>query len=87
VIDKAAEHRAGMSCEVVESIVRFFVNVMLVHSDGKLGTDFTTGALGDTEEVDKVGVAVPLKALGDIRHNGNGGPANLVNKSVIFSKT
>src|SRR5690606_91240 len=62
---------------------RHLINISLVVSDVELGPDFARRPFGDREELAELGRAAAFEALGDVRHDGDGGPSDLVPEGVV----
>jgi len=84
VVNQAGEHAADQTAVVGHLAVLNVGQVSLVKGQRKLCSDFAAGAFGDVEELDELGVAAALKALGDIGHDRHRGAAYLVNQAQVL---
>src|SRR4030095_13663039 len=86
VVDQVADH-AG---QTPESDDRFFGiwfgDIALIECDVDLRTHFATGGLCDVKKLNKFLVTSTLKSFGDIGHNRNRSPLDLIAQRKVFRK-
>ena len=81
--DEGTDFGVGLVSEIVESLELVGIDVFLVQCDIEFALDLGTGTLRIPEEFDEFLVASAIKTLGDVVHDGAGGPLDLIFESEV----